>query len=343
MVTIHDVARVAEVSISTVSRALATPDVVAEATRVRVERAAEQLGYQPNPQARSLITGRTHCIGLVVPDLENPFFASICKGVQASARRRGYTVFVADTDEDVVTEAEIIRNMTTQVDGLLLCSVRGTDAAVRKLIVSKPVIILNRRIRGVPSVTFNDRVGIEALVEHLADLGHRHIVYAGGPSTSRSHRQRLQAFEAIGRSRAGLQLVPLGEFPPYMSGGALAADAARDSGATAVIAFNDLMALGIVDRFREQGIAVPDDISVAGVDNVAVSTLARPHLTTVNLPRGELARLGVDWLLDIVLGGATPPVSARRIAVELVTRDSTAPPMATRSDRTRSTELITKK
>lgn len=322
-VTIHDVARVADVSISTVSRALASPGVVAEPTLERVLDAAEQLGYRPNPRARSLITGRTSCLGLVLPDLENPFFASICKGVQAAARERGHTVFVADTDEDVKIEAAVIRDMRTQVDGLVLCSCRGSDAAIKKLIEGKPTIVQNRRIAGLPSMVFDDAATITDLVDHLVSLGHRRIGYAGGPRTSRSQRRRLKAFQGLEAERPGTRLISVGEFRPYVSGGHLAADAAREQDVTAVLAFNDVMALGIIDRLSEQGISVPGQMSVTGIDDVEMAGLARPRLTTVHLPRVEMGQLGVGWLLDMVLGTDTHPGSTRRIKGHLMTRGST--------------------
>jgi LacI family transcriptional regulator len=321
-VTIRDVARATGVSISTVSRALAAPEQVAAATRHRVQEAARSMGYRPNRAARSLITGRTGSIGLVVPDLENPFFGSICKGVQARARAAGYAVFVADTDEDPLLEAEVVRSLTKQVDGVILCSARGSDATVAALAAEAPMILVNRRLDGIPSITFDNGGGLRAVMGHLVALGHRRIAYAAGPATSWSDHERSHAFRSYASTTAGLELIELGKFPPVFSGGTQAADLAIASGATAIVAFNDLVAVGLIDRLRNRGLRVPDDISVTGFDNVPVSTLVWPNLTTVDFPRIQMGRVSVDMLLDVVLGGSADIRPNQEIPVSLVVRQS---------------------
>ena len=322
-VTIRDVAHRAGVSISTVSRALASPDQVAEATRVRVQETARSMGYRPNRAARGLITGRTGSIGLVVPDLENPFFGSICKGVQARARSAGYAVFIADTDEDPTLEAEVVRSLTKQVDGVILCSARGTDAAVERLANEGPLVLVNRTLPGIPSITFDNGGGLRAVMRHLVALGHRKIAYAAGPITSWSNRERSVAFIAFGAESPELELIELGNFPPFFSGGIQACDLAIASGATAVVAFNDLIAVGLIDRLRQRGLSAPHDVSVTGFDNVPVSTLIWPNLTTVDFPRIQMGRVSVDTLLDTVLGRGGDISPANEIPVGLVVRQST--------------------
>jgi LacI family transcriptional regulator len=323
VVTIRDVARAAGVSISTVSRALAAPEQVAAGTRDRVQEAARSMGYRPNRAARGLITGRTGSIGLVVPDLENPFFGSICKGVQARARAAGYAVFVADTDEDPLLETEVVRSLTKQVDGVILCSARGSDEAIAALAAEAPMVLVNRQLGDIPSITFDNDGGLRAVMGHLVALGHRRIAYAGGPKTSWSDRERSQAFHSYETTIPGLQLVELGNFPPVFTGGTQAADLAIASGATAIVAFNDLVAVGLIDRLRHRGLRVPDDISVAGFDNVPVSTLVWPNLTTVDFPRIKIGRVSVDMLLEVVLGGATGISQKQNVPVSLVVRQST--------------------
>lgn len=322
-VTIRDVARVAGVSISTVSRALAAPDLVAEATRVRVQETALSMGYRPNRAARSLVTGHTGSIGLVVPDLENPFFGSICKGVQARARAAGYAVFIGDTDEDPMLEAELVRGLGRQVDGVILCSARGTEAAVEQLATEGRLVLVNRSHSGIPSVTFDNAGGLRAVMRHLVALGHRTIAYAAGPVSSWSNRSRTSAFLSYEARSPELELIELGNFPPYFSGGTQAGDLAIASGATAIVAYNDLIAVGLMDRLRQRGLRVPEDVSVAGFDNVPVSTLVSPNLTTVDFPRIQMGRVAVDALLDTVLGrdGGIRPIPD--IPVELVVRGST--------------------
>lgn len=329
-VTIRDVAREAGVSISTVSRALAAPERVAEPTRSLVQATAARLGYRPNRNARGLITGRSGSIGLVVPDLENPFFGSVCKGVQARARAAGYSVFVADTDEDPTAEAEIIRGLVKQVDGVILCSPRTSDEEVRRLATETPLVLANRSLEGVPSIIFDNPGATRVVLRHLVALGHRRIAYAGGPARSWSNGERSDAFTRFGEEREGLELVDLGNFPPNFSGGVQAADLAVASAATAVVAFNDIMALGLIDRLRQRGLATPDDISVTGFDNVAVATFVRPNLTTVDLPRVRMGRMSLDALLGMVTRGSAAAVPiVQQLGVDLIVRQSSGvPPIA---------------
>jgi len=329
-VTIRDVAREAGVSISTVSRALAAPARVAEPTRSLVQATAARLGYRPNRNARGLITGRSGSIGLVVPDLENPFFGSVCKGVQARARAAGYSVFVADTDEDPTAEAEIVRGLVKQVDGVILCSPRTSDEEVLALATETPLVLANRSLDGVPSIIFDNQAATRVVLRHLVALGHSSIAYAGGPARSWSNGERLGGFTRFADGGAGLELIDLGNFPPNFSGGVQAADLALASGATAVVAFNDLMALGLIDRLRQRGLSTPDDMSVTGFDNVAVATFVRPNLTTVDLPRVRMGRMSVDALLDAVSNGSTAaPPAVQQLGVELVVRQSSGvPPIA---------------
>jgi DNA-binding LacI/PurR family transcriptional regulator len=332
-VTIRDVARESGVSISTVSRALSSPEQVAEGTRNLVQATAARMGYRPNHNARSLITGRRGSIGLVVPDLENPFFGSVCKGVQARARAAGYAVFVADTDEDPTVEAEIVRSLTKQVDGVILCSARGTNAEIDELARETPLVLANRYLDGIRSITFDNRGGVRAVMNHLVALGHRRIAYAAGPLRSWSNDERSSAFAEFAATDDSLELIELGNFPPYFSGGVHAGDLAIASGATAVVAYNDIMALGLIDRLRQRGLSAPVDMSVTGFDNVAVSTFVWPNLTTVDLPRVQMGRMSVDALLELVEGAqasatatastaTVSTASAIELPVTLVVRQS---------------------
>ncbi|MEO9014427.1 MAG: LacI family DNA-binding transcriptional regulator [Terrimesophilobacter sp.] len=321
-VTIRDVARAAGVSISTVSRALAAPEQVAESTRTLVQATAHKMGYRPNRNARSLVTGRSNSIGLVVPDLENPYFGSVCKGVQARARAAGYAVFIADTNEDPAVETEIVQSLIKQVDGVILCSARGTDAEITKLAKQTPLVLANRFLTGIPSIIFDNGGGVRTVLRHLVALGHRKIAYAGGPVSSWSNGERSRAFADFTAEVQGLELIELGNFPPFFSGGIQAGDLGIASGATAIVAYNDIMALGVIDRLRQRGFSAPHDLSVTGFDNVAVSTFVWPNLTTVNLPRVQMGRMSVDLLLEMVLDGASDVRPPTQLPVELVIRQS---------------------
>lgn len=330
-VTIRDVAREAGVSISTVSRALASPELVAEPTRSHVQSIAHKMGYRPNRAARGLITGRSGSIGLVVPDLENPFFGSVCKGVQARARAAGYTVFFADTDEDAALESEIVHSLLKQVDGVILCSPRTTDAEIQQLATETPLVLANRHLEGIPSIKFDNASGVAAILRHLMALGHRKIAYAGGPPNAWANRERTVAFEQIGAANPELELIELGNFPPFFSGGVEVGDLAIASGATAVVAYNDIMALGVIDRLRQRGLTAPRDLSVTGFDNVPVSTFVWPNLTTIDLPRIRLGRTSLDLLVDLIEGSSVPG-PAIELPVELIVRQSTGIPTSNSSD-----------
>ena len=314
-------------SVSTVSRALASPDQVARATRERVQAAAAELGYSPNPVARSLRIGRTSTIGLVVPDLENPFFTAIVKAVEARARAAGYSVIVTDSEEEPENEPGLVAVLRRRTDGLVLASSRSDDDTVRAMVGDTPTVLANRYVPGLPAVTADDADGAAQVVAHLRALGHRRIAVAAGPVASRSGRQRVLGLRAAAERLGDVELVELGSFPPYYSGGAAAADLAVACGASAVVAHNDVMAAGILGRARDRGVHVPRDLSVVGFDDSTVATLLSPALTTVRVSNTRLGRRAVDILTGAIEGRphtAGPGAPPHILAVELVIRASTA-------------------
>jgi LacI family transcriptional regulator len=325
--TIYDVARVAGVSPSTVSRSLSVPDLVNTETRLRVQQIAAELGYRPNRAARGLITGRTGNIGLIVTDLSNPFFPEVVKGVQSRARESDYSVLLADTGEDPTVEVGLIRALCKQVDGIVLCSSRMTEVDLRSVTGDTLTVLLNRRVSKVPAVTIDNADGIRQAVAHLQALGHHRVGYVAGPRTSWSNKERLRGLRAA-TTAAGLDLIEVGAVAPTFAGGVAAADLVLSAGVTAVFAYNDLIALGLLNRFRSKNVAVPGDISVIGVDDIMFSEMVSPSLTTLAQPKEQLGRVGVDLLLQL-LQDADPSGAARRtVTSQLVIRSSTgtAPP-----------------
>lgn len=318
--TVRDVAAAAQVSISTVSRALSKPDLVAVDTREHVRAVARELGYRPaTPDSGA--APRPGTIGLIVPDLENPFFGLIAKGVQARARAEGLLVVVADIEEDAMIERTMLETVADGVDGLILCSPRGSDETIRGIAARVPTVLANRQVDDLPSVVFDEEHGMTSALRHLVALGHRRIAYAGGPLVSWTHRRRAEAFQRFAAQRGDLELIDLGSFLPYLRGGQGAADQAIAGGATAVVAFNDLLALGVIDRLIQCGIRVPTDISVGGIDNVTASTYVRPHLTTVDASRVRMGRAAVDLLMGALHSGQAPVPQI--LPTELIVRDST--------------------
>jgi DNA-binding LacI/PurR family transcriptional regulator len=295
------------------------PELVRPGTRARVEAAAQRLGYRPNRAARGLSTGRTGNLGLIVPDLSNPFFAAVVKGVQAAARAADHSVFIADTDEEAGAEVDLLRALAKQVDGLILCSPRAPDEELAGVGEDSTVVLMNRRAGARPSVNAD---GMRQAVEHLAALGHRRVAYAAGPRTSWSNGQREHGLRQTADA-AEVDLVHLGHFPPQFEGGVAAADLAVASGATAVIAYNDLVAFGLLNRLGARGIPVPDAMSVVGCDGIAMSAMSHPGLTTVAVPKRSAGRATVGLLLSLLgSDGEAGPVH-RELPTQLIVRDST--------------------
>lgn len=332
MVNLRDVARLAGVSPATASRALAQPHMVSAPRRANVERAAAALGYR-HPSSGEREGWRS--LGLIVPDMENPFFASIAKAVQRRARAAGLAVLVADTEDDAQLEADPMQQMRSLVDGIILCSPRMPDAALAELSEGLEVLLVNRRSEHLRSVVVDNRDGVRQALAHLHALGHRHVAYVGGLRASWSDAERRSGLEPDYHGIAELRTTPLGHFPPTFAGGVAAADLLVASGATAALAHNDLIALGLLDRLRARGVAVPEEISVVGFDDVPAASFVSPALTTVAVPLDRLGRAAVDLLLDpeavvdsVEPQGASSAPASRLLPVALVVRGSSGPARA---------------
>jgi LacI family transcriptional regulator len=330
------------VHISTVSRTFSAPHLVNPETRSRVLACAETLGYRPNRAARALITGRTHNIGLIVADIANPFFPPLIKAAESQARHRDYHIFVTDTNEDPAVEEDLVHALAKQVDGILLCSPRLSNSMIEQLSREVPLVLINRQVAGLPAVVMDVGQGARLAIEHLTALGHREIALLGGPRGSWTNREIRRAATSAARA-AGATLTGIGPNHPTEDGGAALAEQVRRSGATGVLAYNDLMAIGLIEEFDALGIRVPQDMSVVGIDDIALSRRIRPKLTTVATPTPAAGRAAVDMLLHhdgaggsayhrVRRGGARGIVGDDRrttaqvtLQTELVIRDSTAP------------------
>jgi len=322
--SIRDVARRANVSPATVSRAFAEPGLVRHETLQRVLAVAEELHYRPSRAARSLTTGKTGNIGVVVPDLGNPFFAAILKGGQARAREADYAVFLADSEENPRLEIELVRAMARQVDGVVICSSRLSEAQLQQLRRDTTLVLLNRRVRGVSAVLLDSAGGMRQAIEHLVALGHERIGFLGGPAESWSNRERRRGLRAGARGRS-LDIIELGPFAPQFEAGQHAADLLVAAQVTAAVAFNDLIALGVLSRLADRGIGVPDEISVVGFDNIPMAGMATPHLTTVALPLEQSGRVAIELLLE-QLAHPGSGTHEQGLPAQLIVRASTAPP-----------------
>ncbi|WP_432105518.1 LacI family DNA-binding transcriptional regulator [Streptomyces sp. bgisy091] len=324
--TIRDVAQAAGVHVSTVSRAFSASHLVKQETRERVLAVAAELGYQPNETARALTTGRTRNLGLIVSDIANPFFPPLIKAAQAYARVRGYQVFVADTDEDVRREEEAIQTLARQVDGVVLVSPRLANDVIAALGGHPPFVLVNRQVTGLSAVLMDVGHGAGLAVEHLVALGHARLALVGGPRGSWTSAEMRRAASRAAANH-GIRLDVLSPNAPTEQGGIAATDAVLSTGATAVIAYNDLVAIGLVEGLDDRGVRVPDDISVVGVDDTVAGRLNRPRLTTVAMPTAPAGRTAVDLLLQMVESTADRPATAQTtLTTSLVVRDSTATP-----------------
>ncbi|WP_433584851.1 LacI family DNA-binding transcriptional regulator [Microbacterium hydrocarbonoxydans] len=322
-VTIYDVAKLAGVNPSTVSRALNRPGRVSAATERRIRAAAETLNYQVNPMARALPTGRTSIVGLVVSDITNPVFFDVIRGAEAAATSAGYTLVLTESEESDEREYERAQRMLRMVDGMLLATPRMSDEQITALARQKPVAVVNRLVDDVLSVVPDVQQGIAEAVRHLRSHGHSRIAYVPGPALSWMARRRGELL-AQRCEWAHIELVTLDPVAPTVAGGRSAAVAVRDSEATAVFAYNDLIAIGLMQELVETGIRIPTDISVVGFDDIFGADFTSPALTTVKSPLREGGDHAMAALLARVTG-AEISADGFDLATTLVVRGSTGP------------------
>jgi LacI family transcriptional regulator len=334
-VTLRDVARAARVHPGTVSRALnaETRGLVNEETAERVIRAAEELGYRPNPIARGLKTNRSFTVGVLVPDLTNPLFPPIVRGIEDRLGVAGYTSLIANTDNDPDRERQDFEAMRArQVDGFITATARlDRDFVAETEGIEQPIVLVNRRLEdeSLPAVSADDREGARLAVEHVAALGHRRIAHLGGPQAlSTGHQRRIGFAEAM--AGAGLEV---DERAVRFASAFTEAEGARVCGElldaapsiTAIVAANDLLALGCYDVLAERGLRCPEDVSVVGFNDMPFADRFDPPLTTVRIPHREIGAAAADLLLERLSDGGHPPRQLL-LATSFAARRSTAPP-----------------
>lgn len=316
-VTILDVAALAGVHAGTVSRALNRPEQVAEETRVRVEAAARDLGFVPNRAARGLITGRTGNIAVIVPDITNPFFALLVRAVERAARGADQQVLLVDTGERADEEERAARSLGPEVDGLIVVSPRKLHRTLDGS-SSTPTVFVNRPASGRSSVVMRTASAAADALRHLASLGHHRLVYVGGPKGSWAAVERRDAVLRTGRT-VGMEVEAVQAEAPTVEGASAAVDVILERRATAVMAFNDQLALGVIAGLSRRGVRVPDDVSVVGCDDVPMAELVAPPLTTITMPTDEAGTAAVRLLDEpatvelsgaLIIRGSTGPVSA---------------------------------
>jgi DNA-binding LacI/PurR family transcriptional regulator len=325
-VTINDIAALTGVAASTVSRALSKPGRVNAVTRERIEAAARELNYVPNTQARALSSGRTGTIAVLVSAITNPFYFGIIRGTQQQLKAASYAQLLIDTEDSGELEIAMLHKMRQSLDGAVLAASRLSERALVGLAGEIPLVTINRHVEGVPSVMIDTPGGVGQAVEHLISLGHRDIVYVSGPATSWPNEARWHAVRATTAAH-GLPTQRIGPFPAERLSGSAAADAFVNTGASACVVFNDMLAIGMLTRLRERGVRVPGDISIVGCDDIFGADFCHPTLTTLTAPIEQAGRVAVSMLLSL-LTDRLPDQTHRRCVVlptHLTVRESSGP------------------
>jgi LacI family transcriptional regulator, repressor for deo operon, udp, cdd, tsx, nupC, and nupG len=331
--TIYEVAKRAGVSTATVSRALSQPAVVSPVTRQRVLDAIERLGYAPNSAAKNLRTLRTGKLLVTVPDISNPFFALILRGIEDTAQREGYSVLLGDTQHDEAREegyAAMLKRK--EADGLIFLGHRlpkEAAALVRAMTPRCAPVVngceFNPRL-GVPSVHIDNAKAASEAMDHLFRLGHRRIGVITGPLVSPLSRDRLRGATARAKKeRAERDLIIInGDFSIESGAGAGERLLGRRDPPTAIFCFNDEMAMGVIQAARRRGVRVPDQLSVVGFDDIRFASYMDPPLTTISQPMRAIGEGTVRLLLEILHGDVATPESVT-LPHTLTVRSSTAP------------------
>ncbi len=333
--TIADVAKVAGVSKATVSRVLSGHyDYMRDDTRTKVEEAIAKLDYRPNSIARSLTSNRTNTAAILISDVGNPFYADVIHGVEDVAFDGNYDVFLCNTKYDTERGLTFVRSLIDKrVDGIMVMSSSMSDVWLQEMRQNNvPVVIVDWEVNAPGSVVSTIGVdfmsGIQRAADHLVALGHRSFVHVSGPLELRTSRNRRDAFLS-GLARHGIpeRAVHVIEGNLQIDGGKKAVEQIMElqQAPSAVFAANDLMAIGVVAGARANGLSVPEDLSVVGLDDIWLAEQVDPPLTTVSLPRYEIGQLAMQMLFDLMDPSADPSPTPdhRQVASSLIIREST--------------------
>ena len=325
--TIKDVAREAKVSVASVSRALNGGTGVTAATSERIRATADRLQYIPHAAARMLITRRTHTVGALLPDLHGEFFSELIRGIDLAARARGLHLLVSSSHDGIEEAAVAVRSMRGRVDGLLILSGR-VDAAFLRANLPKalPVVLLNSAVKSSAYSVLNvdNHAGAAAMVRHLLSAGHADVALIAGPEDNFDARQREQGYRAA-----------MAEYAPDAALTIVAGDFSEESGyragrelllrktrPRAVFAANDMMAVGCLIAFREAGLRVPQDIALAGFDDIPIARYVTPALSTVRVRIADFGRLALGLLADRLEHPEQESPSADMLGFEIVVRET---------------------
>ena len=339
MSTIKHVAARAGVSFTTVSHVLNGTRRVSDSARERVERAIAEMGYAPSAVARALRMSETGIIGVLVPNITNPFFAELTRGIEDCCRRIGYAVFLCNSDDDPERQSRYLQTLLERrVDGLLLAAAAGEASVLANRLAATrvPTVVVDRAIPGLAAdlVRVDHKAGARLAVEHLLGLGHRAIACLSGPSEFAVSRARVAGWR-LGLADAGITPAPgwllEGDFSAP-AGHALARRLLTLGGVTAIFASNDLLAIGALRAAAELGVAVPAALSVIGFDGIDLGGYAYPALTTVGHPIRAMGETAAGVLIERIAAG---PAGCREVVLpaQLLMRESTGPVPAPGANR----------
>lgn len=322
-VTLTEIAEACGIAPSTVSRAFSNPNRVSPAMYQRITSKAQEMGY-----SSALLPARDDrlargTIALILPNLTNPFNLDVIRGAQAQIRAASYLHLVVSTEESLAMEEQWLREMARTVDGIVVSSPRVDDDTLRSVSQTVPTVVINREAPGLSGVVIDTPEGLAQSLNYLHSLGHRRVAYVHGPHGSWTDRARFDALSEAA-SAHDVELIPVGRYQPTLANGAAAADAVALTHATACVFFNDVLAIGALDRFRQLGISVPQDLSVVGCDDIFGTSFSSPPLTTVTSPGETAARAAVDMLIGrFSTRDRTDRID--HISAHLTVRASTAP------------------
>jgi DNA-binding LacI/PurR family transcriptional regulator len=322
--TLTEVARAAGVSLATASRAFSDPGRLSAPTLRKVLDAAAELGFEtPNAAARG-----SHTVAVVVPDIANAVMARLVASIGERAWQGRHRILLADTHEDSAREREVLETVGRTVDGIILCSPRLAAEAVPDAAGVTPLVVINGEAHSAPAVLMDVDEGLGQAVDQLYAFGHRRMVYVPGPAASWANRRRAECLARLAVEH-DMDLVSVRNQNASVDGGLAAAASVAASGATAVVAFNDLVALGVRAGAHGLGYRCPEDLSIVGVDDTDVGAAAEPGLTSVRVGIARSGALGLGMLLDLIAGRPVPtdPV---HLSSQLIVRGSTGP-VTTRS------------
>jgi len=334
-VTIKDIARAAGVSHTTVSRALKGNPAISSETTARIQQLAREMGYTPSAVAQSLLTNRTQTIGMVITTLADPFVAEVVQGVESVAQDAGYSVFLATSHDNPEQEMAVVETLhRRRVDAIIVTSSRvGSLYSSRLDQIKVPIVLINNQEEGefLHSISADDIQGAQLAVDHLISLGHRNIGYIGASNRPRSNRRRQSGYQtALNQAGIGLnprlvlQLQP--DVEADIDRGKSGLKQFLDNKVTAVFCYNDIIAIGLLMACRQQGVGVPDQLSIVGFDGIDSAQYVSPPLTTVRQPLLQLGQAAMQMTLALLDGG---DIQDDTLPCKLLIRESTAAITAT--------------